>query len=386
MLVFAMALLGFAASLWTLLVCRKLYIKIDASKTRFFPGDTAEIIFRIKNDKWFPVSWVDMIQPLKEPFVLRPEEDMQAMMQKMSGDTKRLYGIPETSQGQLLKIRCSGISGNSSADYVTRWHACRRGIMTTREMDFCTGDGLGMTRCWLQQESSGKKDFIVYPEIVAVDTEAFTRNMWEGENSPKGILEDVSLIKLTRPYEAQDSLKKINWRMVARGQQMTVNQYEVIRPRKIHFIFDGESFNGETPHEKKLEDTLSILASLVLQLQEKGLDCGVSFPASIRLEPSDIFPGNEGVSEILYRMAEYEMRPPLVTYEVGSKEVVHVFRPSRFNEEEIISGLDVLGKCWFVTRNEDTAAASEFLKKCGDAVKVLTYEELKKLKRGHKDD
>ena len=154
---------------------------------------------------------------------------------------------------------------------------------------------------------------------------------------------------------------------------------------QIHFIFDGESFNGRNPYEAELEDTLSILASLVLELKEKGMDCGFSFPASIRLKPSNIFAGNEGEGEILYRMAEYEMLPPKVTYEVGSKEMIYIFSQSSFDEESIIASLDILGKCYFVTRNEETALRSRFLKKCSD-VKVLTYEDLNKLKGGKKHE
>ena len=74
-------------------------------------------------------------------------------------------------------------------------------------------------------------------------------------------MEDLTVIRSTRNYMTTDSLKHINWRLAARGLPLSVNVYEDILPKNVHFLLDGESFGGNVPHWEELEETLSILAS-----------------------------------------------------------------------------------------------------------------------------
>jgi len=365
MLMAGAAFFGLVCRLWAFLAWKNLQVRVDVPKTGIFPGSRAEVQFSVKNSKLMPVSWLDAVMPLEKPLVINPGEDM------MDRDDEK------------FAMRCSVIDSRSHCTFNTQWDAVRRGLVTLKDMGFFTGDGFGFVKCRVETDPAGVKEIAVYPRLLPVDIERFVSSMWEGENSPKGILEDVSLIKLTRPYEEYDSLKKINWRMLARGQQLSVNQYEVIRPKKIHFIFDGESFNGDEPREGELEDALSILASLVMRLDEWGMECGFSFPATRRLRPSNIFPAGETSREILYRMAEYQMIPPEYNSEASAANERRFFAPSYFDTEGIIGGWQQLGKVWFITFSNDSAARSKTLQRLrGLPVNVLVYDELIRLKGG----
>ncbi len=82
-------------------------------------------------------------------------------------------------------------------------------------------------------------------------------------------------------------------------------------------------------------------------------------------------------------MAEYQLKLPVKVrnQETGMEEEVLV--PPVFLEEEILEKGHQIGKYYFVTFNERTAAASTLLKKLEKRpLKVLTYGQLSMLKKG----
>ena len=403
----AAVLLGILGRLWARLTVRSLKVRMTSPRNHMFPGDRTVLAWQVKNEKFLPVLWTDVIQPLGEPLAMVPvEEDGSLRLRKMSGDEKSIYRIPEGQNGWLFQQRCSLIGSYRTASFETVWQARRRGIYTLENTRIYTGDGFGMVRYRLEPESGSQRNFVIYPRIVPVYEEQFLKHMWEGESGSRGVLEDPSVIRLTRPYENTDSLKKINWRMLARGQEVTVNQYEVVSPHAIHFIFDGESFRSSQPaaaeeqgaaakvaavHRKKqkaMEEVLEVLASLLLHLADKKMECGFSFPETDRLPAVNLFAdGRDVTGEILYRMAEYQIRQPVLVKHPDSGRDVPAYRPSAFAEEVLLTGGQQVAKYYFVTYDETSAASSGLLRKMeGKPVEVLTWERLMKLKKGEGGD
>ncbi len=376
------ALIGIIGRIWAGATAKRLYVSVRADKIRMFPGDKTKLTYRVKNEKLLPVLWVDVFQPLDNPVCMEPvDEDGTSCLREMTRDEREMYKAEAGTK--IFCQRCSMIGGYKTVGFDTSWQAKRRGLYRLNNTRIYTGDGFGTTNYRLSLASNSQTQFAIYPRIVPVSTEPFQLNMWEGESGSKGTVEDLSLIKSTRPYESTDSLKKINWRLVARGQGLAVNQYEVIRPKAIHFIFDGESFNGLIPKTDALEETLSILASLLLRLTDNEMECGFSFPETRRLPGENIFAEEGSVGKILYRMAEYQLKLPVKVrnQETGMEE--EVLGPPVFLEEEILEKGHQIGKYYFVTFNERTAAASTLLKKLEKRpLKVLTYGQLSMLKKG----
>lgn len=379
-LFFGMFLIGVLGRIWAYLTVQHLRIRMKAHKTRMFPGDETCLFWQITNRKGLPVLWVDVTLPLPVHGPLRPAD----------GNTVR-----DEKKDRYCQ-RCSLIGGWQEAAFETRWKAVHRGICTLEDGRYYTGDGLGITQYCLQAEAGSQKTFAVYPKLVPVRTEFFLKNMWEGDAGGHGAAEDLSVIRLVRPYQYGDGLKQINWRMMARGQGMMVNQYEAISPRAIHFIFDGESWqtceNGQhVLYRRSLEESLEILASLMLRLKEKGMECGFSFPETDRLPSVSLFAGGGAGSspdgdltgEILFRMAEYEPKHPVMAR--GESEIqdsLHTF-PSVLQEDVLLHGSHNVGKYYFITYNEESAAASQLLTRMeGRSVEVLTADQLYGMKEG----
>ncbi len=396
MVLLGAVLLGVLGRIWAFLTAQNLRVRLRASKTRMFPGDETVLSWQVKNEKFLPVLWLDVKQPLAAPVAMMPvDEEGGSLLCPMEKQDHVNYGLKEDAEAYLFQQRCSLVGSWRTAAFETRWQAQKRGIYTLDRCRIHTGDGFGLTRYRMQLERDSQRHFVIYPRVVSVHADQFLKKLWEGESGGRGNLEDVSVIKLTRPYETGDSLKRMNWRMLARGQEMTVNQYEVISPRAVHFIFDGESWNScpggvQKIHRRSMEETLEILASLILRLSERGMECGCSFPETGRLPAVNLFgaaggqTGQHGVTgEILYRMAEYEPKEPvLMKNPEGSGDILCV-QPSKFREEELLGGWMQVGHYYFVTRNEESAAESHLLKKMeGLPLEVLTFETLKALKKG----
>jgi len=329
-------LLGILGRIWAHLTARNMKVRMKASRTRMFPDDVVTLLWQMKNEKFLPVLWVDVVQPLKDPLAMVPvDEEGSLRLRRMNSEEKSSWRVGEKEQGWLFTERCSLIGSWRTASFETRWKAVQRGIYTLENTRIYTGDGFGLTRYRLALDGGSQKTFVIYPRIVPVDEEIFLKNMWEGDSGSRGILEDPSVIRLTRPYENTDSLKKINWRMLARGQELTVNQYEVVSPHALHFIFDAESFSGEGKknHAKELEAALEVLASLLLRLSDRKMDCGFSFPETDRLPAVNLFAdgsGTQGTSadvtgEILYRMAACRPKKPVQERDLESGREVLVF-------------------------------------------------------------
>lgn len=391
-ILFCIVLFGVLGRIWADLSVKKLSVHIKAEKTHMFPDERTKLIWQMRNEKFFPVLWVDILQPLHRPLCMVPvDEDGSVSVRKMTQDEKSMFRLQNDEAAWLFKQRCSMVGAMQTAGFETLWRAQRRGIYSLDNTRIYTGDGFGMVRYRLEPDSGSQRSFVVYPRIVPVDGERFLKYLWEGESSGRGITEDLSLIKSTRTYQNIDSMKRINWRLLAKSQEMLVNQYEIVSPQSLHFIFDGESFRGRDG-EKALEDTLEVLASLLLCLDDKHMKCGFSFPktdsrAEVNLFADD-FSGGSGemqanVGEILYNMAAYSRRRPRQerNKETGKEEFVYY--SSAFNDEELLFDRQQAVKFYFVTYTKAAAAECGLLKKMGEKrVEVLTYDDIKKLKKG----
>jgi len=365
-----LAFIGILGRVWTRLVSRNVKIKVDSNRSYMFPGDKSNLVFYIENQKAFPISFIEITKPLNGKKAVLPED----------------YNDEEE-----FGFRCSLIKGYEKTKFETKLEAINRGILQLTDMTFNTGDPFGLACVNLPADLSSKKEIVVYPRIIPVNTRMFTKDIWYGEHNKKGVLEDVSVIKLTRPYQETDSLKNINWRLLARSQEMMTNQYEVISPKRIHFFFDGSSFDGISqgseiisfPKRKELENALSILASLAVTLNEENLFTGFSFQETPTLKAENIR-GEEGsLFQVLYRMADFDLFPVSEQFNEQTHDSDKVFKKTRFNEEEIVNDISTYGKCYYVSYGKIGAQNSSLLNRLdliGIHPTIITYKQLLEIK------
>lgn len=405
-LLLALALFGFIANRLARFSANNLKIKINSQNSRLFPGERAVMKIEAYNSGRIPINWIRIEKALAWPYILKPECS-ESELRNLTSSEKNALGINSNGKGKFLVKNLEGISPKKKKISTIIWKAERRGILHMSDANAITGDPLGLCSLEISSEKTGKREFVVYPKLANVETDYFTKNIWEGEVSRKGTLEDTSVIRLTRPYEDSDSMKHINWRMLARGQELTVNKYEEVSLSRLYFIFDGMSFLNagkaatgayvnadvytepsaslhmhisthkpapsrtyasantyidiytDTQRENKvLEDSLSFMASLVLKLEENDVFSGVALPETGSLGAVNIAPERGNLPEILYRLAEFsEPRKTVVRPAYGdiAAPIEEKYFYSNFHREGMAEQLRLATRSYFISFDKSTA-------------------------------
>lgn len=289
-------LLCACALLWSRGVLEKAALSIDDGQTACHAGDTITLTLRVFSHSVFPLIWLDVFVPLGEKLILRhvdaeKPEPLQLPMQKP------LYGFSERFVWLLWQheITCE--------ETLLSLH---RGVTEISSVSLQAGDGLAMSaqQKWMTLERPVRLS--VYPRLVSVDVSPFARLIADAQTGARGQTEDVTLLRSSRPYQHGDPFKRINWRHLALSGKMETNQYETITPGCITFVIDLQSFvylktvitrydTRETlpfVREDALESMLSLVASCIQGLFERGLRFALVIPGHDKIENIVVRPGN----------------------------------------------------------------------------------------------
>ena len=328
-------LFSLLARLWAQISISKLRVTFESDQKGIFPGETLNIKVSVKNNKILPVLWMELFLPLSMKLCMIPEQvrtpeewEKASLVQSGSSDTLiGSYILPG-----LLWNEESGITLTLKGEH--------RGVYSANQWRLRAGDGFGLAQ--VDSDVSYGETFAVFPGLKEVDPSYFLRNLWNAEVGAKGVMEDLTVIRSTRAYSATDSAKKINWRLWSRGLPLQVNVYEDTLPRGVHFILDGESFSGPEPHPEALEETLSILASLALELEAEQAYCSLSLPRDKNHDTISIG-AEKGTEALLWAMAAYE---PCENIRDESGLIIH--QRSIFDDTEVILTGNSAGRNYYV--------------------------------------
>lgn len=350
--------------LWGESALRGVQVTCQSAPAALFPPGEATLRMRIQNNKLLPVIWMEVVQLLEEDAPLIPADPGEIC--HVQGRQAELEGASGEEAAFLYK-KFTFVMGGEEIVWESRWNAQHRGIFRPGRLRLRGGDGFGLTQ--KEQLTGGTDAFVaVYPRVQPVATDLFLRDMWEASSGAKGYQEDPTIIKSTRDYALTDSYRRINWRVTARTQNTVVNTYETILPKSAHFIVDGESFNGPAVQREELEDTLSILTSLILGLEDAGIRCGVSLPRSRTDGPREILGAERTpLEEILTALAGYTLRPLVKPEENGAKPYA---RPAEFQEGQILS-LQNVGRFYYLCSSLERAQSCSLVTRLDPARTVL---------------
>ncbi len=302
----------FACSwLWTRFSLSRLDIQSAAGTCCAFPGENFSLSCRISNRKLLPLIWLELVLPLPA--------DSPAVPARREYQTRA--EAPDTGEevpGVLGRI--AWLMGYQEASLEIPMRAVKRGVCPISSAAAFSGDpmGLGSRK---QSFSLSPTVLAVYPAVYPICPDRLTRSSTDLEAGRNGYMEDVTLLKMNRSYQPGDPAKKINWRQLARQGAITVNIHETVFPRLATFLLDLASFrrgtptvnslNGRemtiwTPLSQELEKMLSLTASCILALQDKGICCGLIIPGPQAEDCLFLYPGRPGSSPegLLYSLAE----------------------------------------------------------------------------------
>jgi len=345
-------------------------VSFNGDPISLFPGQSTKLNFTIKNDKLMPVIWLELVGLLDESAPLYPLD---------TADVKKLVGSQTIDEGiqakevEMLYKKFVFVMGNEEIVWQSNWIANHRGIYRPGQFRIRTGDGFGLTQCEDALVLPDEDMIAVFPAVCLVRTDIFLKDMQNAVGASKGFVEDITVIKSTRDYLTIDAAKRINWRITARTQKPVTNNYETILPKSVHFIIDGESFNGARVDPTAFEDSLSIIASVMIKLKDSGIRCGLSLPKGKENPPQSITaPDSTPLRKMLLALAGYD--PDKFTIIKQDADGEPVIASAQFDIGAIRSIMNV-GKYYYICRDIKSIRGHELLTKLEPSkVTLLPYE------------
>lgn len=358
-------LMAVTARLWAFASMRNISVRIMGATQGLFPGETAQVEIEVYNKKFLPVVWLDVFFPLARSLCLTPDSCRKP-------DEWEVPTLEDEKASEQLvgEQRFSFFMWYETIRFTTTWTANRRGVYSTSGWRLRTGDGFGLAQIEQAVGAEVPYQFAVYPKLVRVKPDLFLRNLWNADTGTRGVMEDPTVIRSTREYMTTDALKHINWRLAARGLPLSVNVYEDILPKNVHFLFDGESFGGPEPKWNEMEESLSILGSEFIRLEEAQVQCGLSLCQGEDHRAVNLF--NSGGSEVLLRaLASYQPMPL-----ARDEENKVIKQAAVFHEGPIYEAAQRVGRFYYVAYDLSSLRASKLLQRLDHTcLTILTYQE-----------
>jgi len=281
---FSLFIVGLTARLWGFHALRRVDVTISGNNLTLTVGDTTDLTYTVANNKILPLSWVELCLDAPVNGCVAPDSGFSLFScQEEETDSETTHA--RFRRRILFLMSFGAISWN------TVWSARRRGVYEASKVSLRSGDGFGLTRS-MRDIVTDTILFVVWPKIVPVDTAPFFRNVWQGSAGRRGHVEDPTVLHGLRDYHPGDPWKRMDWRMAARADELYIRKYETILPSTIHFALDVASFHAISGDNSELEESISVLASLILELSAAGIKCGLSLPrgegfTSVDLSPDD---------------------------------------------------------------------------------------------------
>ncbi len=296
--------LGTGSWLWSRQSLRGLSFKAALNQTRAFPDEAVDLTLELANDKWLPLTWLEIEQELPWRLV-----------------TGVLRASSPYSRERLRWT--TSVSGRQRIKWVHRVECKARGEYRLGPVRLRSGDIFGLypreavLPCFEQ--------LLVYPRIIPVDKLNLPMKQLVGERSaPRSIYEDSSRTMGTRDYHHGDPLKRIHWKASARCSQLRTRQYESTTDLSLLLILDVQSFcQQEGEDVEAFELAVSTAASLAYEADRERSLVGLmanSVP-EIRIPVSA---GRDHLLVTLEALARIEPRSRLSLHQYLGKDVVNL--------------------------------------------------------------
>jgi hypothetical protein len=268
--------LTFVSYLWARAALKNVDFLRHANHTGVFPGQTFVVARTIANGKALPLIWVEIREPCgtDEPASSPPETIISHEVYDEAKETtittyERLYTL-------------SLVHWYGRVTFHDTWTARRRGIMEFGDSSVRSGDGFGLSAVGRTYKTPEQNRIVVFPALADVSVAGIINDMWDTRSRETGYLEDRTSIKSVRDYQAGDPMRNINMRLLARGQAIKTNVFEIVTPDSVLFVIDPGSFRLVSPYV--FEEALSVTASLIESLTRRGISVSLFAPSSVWYE------------------------------------------------------------------------------------------------------
>ncbi len=261
LLVVALGLFGVAVVswVWNQLSFFGLYYDRRLSETRAFLGETIELTLEVRNQKFLPLTWLEILDLFPAEL---PVEGGEVVPNRASNLGEfRTFWMPGAFQGLRRRFTVS---------------CDERGYHSYGPATISTGDGFGFfSRKAVKTEQD---HLIVYPRLYSVAELRLPAKNPFGERAARDrLFEDPLRTMGIREWQPADGLRRVHWKATARHQRMLSRIYEPSEEPQILIFLNVTTlprhWQGSIP--ALTERVISVAASLAAKCVEDRVSVGL---------------------------------------------------------------------------------------------------------------
>ena len=277
---------GLGAFLWSRVSLDHVDCKIVLNRTRLFPGEKLKIGIRAINSKLLPILFkVDLFAP---------------------------RAIVASDTGQWISEE-TGLLWYQQAVFSREFFPDRRGVYDLGPPMLRAGDLFGFY--FRRKTIMERFEVVVYPRIVNIRPVTLPKREFFGIPGAKSPVEDPVFVFGTRDYQPGRPARGIHWKASARHNRLQEKLCETAEQEKVLFLLDVDQFENE-PAREDFERILEVIASLILQMDRRGIAVGFVTNGNILGGVSKIIPISRSprqVAAILEALARMDAKsaPPV---------------------------------------------------------------------------
>ena len=261
LLVVALSLFGVTAAswVWNQLSLFGLYYQRHLSETRAFLGETIELTLEVRNQKFLPLTWLEIVDVFPPDLLV---------------DESRVVPNRASNLGEFRTFWMPGAFQRLRRHFTI--HCTKRGYHTYGPATVSTGDGFG----FFSRKAVGPEQdhIIVYPRLYSVaELRLPAKNPFGERSAQDRLFEDPLRTAGIREWQPADSLRRVHWKATARHQQMLSRVYEPSEEPQMLIFLNVTTllrhWQGSIP--ELMERAISVASSLAALCVELRLPVGL---------------------------------------------------------------------------------------------------------------
>jgi uncharacterized protein (DUF58 family) len=234
------------------------------SETRAFLGETVELTLEVRNRKFLPVAWLQVIDIF--PSALP--------MGNPRGGWEQVRLNRTTNRGEYTSFWSAGAFGRLTRRFSVQ--CSQRGYHSYGPAILSTGDGFGMFDC--KGTLPEQQRLIVYPRLYTVAELGLPAKNPFGERAADAhLVEDPLRTAGIRDWQPTDGLKRVHWKATARHQELLSRVYEPSQEPQMLIFLNVATMErhwlGQIP--ELMERAVSVAGSLAALCSEMRLPVGL---------------------------------------------------------------------------------------------------------------
>lgn len=268
---FFVALIAVIPDYWYRHALRHLVLKQEVSQQNVFFGDEVTLSMSIENQKFLPLPWLRIENPVTPPLTLLGKNRMklQRVVHDTISSTWLLWSFQRVTRS--YRISCQA-----------------RGIHVFGPIRPSSSDPFG----WLEREARMPLYgmLLVYPLTVPLETLGLESIRPQGEYAmQRYLLEDPLRFAGVRDYVIGDDPRRIHWKASAHTGALSSKIYEPSSLRRLLVLLDTWNYSDliKGPDTDIQELTIAAAASIGVWALEEGYLLGLLANCAIMTTPAD---------------------------------------------------------------------------------------------------